>query len=458
MHTAATGLDIVGVVWRLGATLFFVALNGFFVAAEFSLVKVRTVRIQELADLGKGSARRVKHILQHLDLYLSACQLGITLASLALGALGEPVVSRLLLAAMRGLGVTVAEDAAWIPFVSIALAFTIITVLHMTIGEQAPKMLALRRPHRVALGSSAPLQAFTFTFRPFIAMINGISNWFLRIAGLPNSGHSAESVPDVEEIRSILSLSARAGNISDQQYEVTRNIFRLIDLEARHIMVPRVDVEYLTLHNDLAKNLVVIRRSGHSRFPLCKNDLDDVVGIVHVKDVLDRYLAAEQINLRNLARSPLMVPDTMALWDLLLAMQEKRTHVALVIDEHGTLIGMAFREDALEEIVGPLGDEFDEEAPDLQEVEPGVWEVLGNMAFPDFLARLEIQADDEGEETVSGWLVARLGRLPVQGDTVNLGRYELTVIEIARRRISRIRVTKSEDIGGVKVEGFGDPD
>jgi len=458
MHAETTELDIVGVVWRLGATLFFVGLNAFFVAAEFSLVKVRTVRIQELADLGKGSARRVKHILQHLDLYLSACQLGITLASLALGALGEPVVSRLLLAAVRGLGVTVADDATWIPLVSIALAFTVITVLHMTIGEQAPKMLALRRPHRVALGSSAPLRVFTFTFRPFIAMINGISNWFLRIAGLPSSGHSAESVPDVEEIRSILSLSARAGNISDQQYEVTRNIFRLIDLEVRHIMVPRVDVEYLTLEDDLAKNLIVIRRSGHSRFPLCKNDLDDVAGIVHVKDVLDRYLAAEPINLHNLARSPLMVPDTMALWDLLLAMQEKRTHVALVIDEHGTLIGMAFREDALEEIVGPLGDEFDEEAPELREVEPGVWDVLGNMAFPDFKARLEFKAEDEGEETVGGWLVARLGRLPMQGDKVSLGRYELTVIEIARRRISRIRVTHSEDIDGVKVEGVGDPD
>jgi CBS domain containing-hemolysin-like protein len=138
----------------------------------------------------------------------------------------------------------------------------------------------------------------------------------------------------------------------------------------------------------------------------------------------------------------------MALWDLLLAMQEKRTHVALVIDEHGTLIGMAFREDALEEIVGPLGDEFDEDAPELQEIEPGVWEVLGNMAFPDFLARLEIQADDEGEETVGGWLVARLGRLPVPGDTIHEGRYEMNVAEIARHRITRIMVTERKDGAG----------
>jgi CBS domain containing-hemolysin-like protein len=403
MHSEPSDLDIVGVIWRLSATLFFVGLNGFFVAAEFSLVKVRTVRIQELVDLGKGSARRVKHILQHLDLYLSACQLGIT------------------------------------------LAFTIITVLHMTIGEQAPKMLALRRPHRIALGSSAPLRAFTFAFRPFIAMINGISNWILRVAGLPSSGHGAESVPTVEEIRSILSLSARAGNISDQQYDVARNIFRLIELEVRHIMVPRVDIEHLSLELDLAGNLEVIRRSGHSRFPLCEKDLDTIVGIVHGKDVLDRMIAVEEIDLRGLAHSPLLVPDTMALSDLLLEMQARQAHLSAVIDEHGTLIGMAFREDTLEEIVGPLGDQFDEEAPEFREVGTGVWEVQGSMAFPDFFARLQVQTDDEGEETIGGYLVARLGRMADQGDVVSLDAYDLTAVEIGRRRITRIRVTERGD-------------
>ncbi|MBC8425550.1 HlyC/CorC family transporter [bacterium] len=445
MHADSSGLDVAGVVWRLGATLFFVVLNGFFVAAEFSLVKVRAGRIQELADMGKGSAKRVKHILQHLDLYLSACQLGITLASLALGALGEPVVSRLLLAVLGGLGITVSENSTWMPIVSITLAFTTITVLHMTIGEQAPKMMALRRPHRVALGSSALLRAFTLTFRPFIVMINGISNWFLRIAGLPSAGHGAEPVPTAEEIRSILSLSVRAGNISDQQYDVVRNILHLIELEARHIMVPRVDVEYLSLEDAHAENLEVIRRSKHSRFPLCETGLDSVLGVVHVKNVLDAVLAPAEIDLRSLSSEPLLVPDTMALSDLLQEMQTRSTNLATVIDEHGTLVGIAFREDALEEIVGPLGDEFDNESPDIREVEEGVWDVQGGMAFPDFCARLEMKADDEGEETVGGYLIARLGRMPRQGDVVTLAAYELTAAEIGRRRITRIRVTRLQD-------------
>jgi CBS domain containing-hemolysin-like protein len=432
-------LDLFGVAWRLGATLFFVLLNAFFVAAEFALVKVRALRIDELARAGRPAARAARHALAHLDRYLSACQLGITLASLALGALGEPAVSRLLLAAAAALGVPIAADAPWVGVVAIALAFTVITVLHMTVGEQAPKMWALRRADRMTLAAAIPLRLFTATFGPFIEVINGISNWILRLLGLPPEA-GVESSATTEELRGILTLSARAGHISERERELTENVFRMIELQVRHIVLPRVDVEFLSLQRPLEESLDVIRRSGHSRFPLCEVGLDSIIGFVHSRDVLEELLHDRTPDLRALAREPLFVPDTMALSDLLLELQQKRSHAAVVLDEHGTAIGLAFREDALEEIVGPLGDEFDEEAPDLVETAPGSYELLGRLPLPEVCDRLRIELeDDQGEGTIGGHVVAELGRLPRRGDVVEVGPYRVTVLEVLRRRVHRLR-------------------
>jgi CBS domain containing-hemolysin-like protein len=451
MHPESGSIDLIGVVWRLGATLFFVALNGFFVAAEFSLVKVRSARIQELVGGGRPAAGTVKHILSHLDLYLSACQLGITLASLALGALGEPAVSVLIRAALEAFGFSVDAGARWLPIVSISLAFVVITILHMTLGEQAPKMLALRKPESTSLAAAGVLRVFTFLFRPFIMLINAISNWMLGVVGIPSGAHG-DPVPSAEEIRSILSLSARAGEISAHEFTMTRNVFRLIDLEVRHIMVPRVDVESLSLEDPLEESLDVIRASSHSRFPLCEGGLDTIVGFIHGKDVLAKVLGGEAVDLRELARKPLIVPDTMALSDLFLEMQRTRVHLAAVADEHGTVVGLAFREDALEEIVGPLGDEFDEMIVDFRELDENTVLVGGRIPFPDLCSRLQIQVeDDEGEETVGGWLVAQLGRMAERGDVVGLGNWKATVEEVGHRRINRLRLERMpEDPGGTE--------
>ena len=344
-------LDFFGVAWRLGATLFFALLNGFFVAAEFALVKVRSSRIEQLSSEGRRSARIAQHILAHLDRYLSACQLGITLASLILGALGEPAVSAVLVAALQGLGIGVDPGATWLPVVSIALAFAIITTLHMTLGEQAPKMWALRRAEGIALRTAAPLVAFTWLFGPFITAVNAISNALLRLVGL-RADLGAASSPTSEEIRGILSLSARAGHISEREHELTANVFRMIELEVRHVVVPRVDVEFVTLEHTLEENLERIRTSRNSRLPVCELGLDTILGFLHAKDVLDAVLRGETPDLRALVHPPLFVSDTMALSDFLLELQRERQHCAVVLDEHGTAIGLAFREDALEEIVG----------------------------------------------------------------------------------------------------------
>jgi CBS domain containing-hemolysin-like protein len=446
--SGAPELDLFGIGWRLFATLFFVALNGFFVAAEFALVKVRAARIEQLTREGRRAAPTVQHLLKHLDRYLSACQLGITLASLILGALGEPAVSVLIIAAAGGLGLSIDAGAGWLPIVSIGIAFTLITILHMTVGEQAPKMWALRRAETVSLATARTLRIFAWLFGPFIVAINAISNGMLRMIGLPAElGH--EGSHSAEEIRSILSLSASAGHISEQEYEITENVFRMVDLEVRHIVVPRVEVAYLTLEHTVEENLARIRSTGHSRLPLCTVGLDTIVGIIHSRDVLDAALQGETPSLRTLAREPVFVSDTMPLAGFLRELQAQRQHCAVVLDEHGTAIGLAFREDALEEIVGPLGDEFDEdEQPGLVELEGGVYELRGRLALPEAedLFELELSDDErEEEDTIGGHVTARLGRLPRQGDTVRVGRYVATVLDASGRRVQRLRLAPAVD-------------
>ena len=436
-------LDFFGVAWRLGATLFFALLNGFFVAAEFALVKVRESRIEQLSSEGRRSARFAQHILQHLDRYLSACQLGITLASLMLGALGEPAVSAVLLAALGTLGIAADPTASWLPVISIGIAFAIITTLHMTLGEQAPKMWALRRAEGIALSTAGPLVAFAWLFGPFIVVVNAISNALLRVIGL-RADLGPVTSPTADEIRGILSLSARAGHISKHEHELTANVFRMIELEVRHVVVPRVDVEFITLEHTLEENLERIRTSRNSRLPVCELGLDTIIGFLHAKDVLDATLRGAKPDLRALVRPPLFVSDTMSLSDFLLELQRERQHCAVVLDEHGTAIGLAFREDALEEIVGPLGDEFHENAPEFVKLPGGGFELSGRMSIPEVEDRLDFElseSEEESEETIGGHVTARLGRLPHKGDSVRVGPYVATVLDVARRRIARLRMT-----------------
>ncbi len=465
METSSHTLDAYGIAWRLGATLFFVVLNGFFVAAEFALVKVRASRIEALAMDGSRSAKVVEHILKHLDRYLSSCQLGITLASLILGALGEPAVSVVLIALAGMMGFSVAASG-WVSFISIALAFGVITVLHMTVGEQAPKMWALRRAEGTSLAVAYVLRVFTWIFGPFIALINGISNWLLRIAGLPPGSH--EQTHSAEEIRSIMSIAARSGQISEREFELTENVFRLINLEVRHVIVPRVDVEFLSLQRDADENLLRVRKSGHSRLPLCEEGLDSILGFIHAKDVLDQAIGSGTVDLRALCRDALIVTDTMPLSNFLLQLQVNQSHCAAVVDEHGTVIGLAFREDALEEIVGPLGDEFDESHRDLHELGAGRFEVRGGMSLPELFDRLDFELSDdehEDEETIGGHVSARLGRLPQRGEHVEVGPYRATVLDVSRRRVQRLRMERisedgepvEPDEGGEMPPGESDP-
>lgn len=436
-------IDAAGVAWRLGATFLLVVINGFFVAAEFALVKVKRARIVELAEQGRFSARAARHVLDHLDRYLSACQLGITLASLVLGALGEPAVGALITGGLELAGVHIDPTVGWMRGVSLVVAFSVITVLHMTLGEQAPKMWALRNAQPAVLAVALPLRAFTSVFFPLIAIINGISNAMLRAIGM-NPEHGHESVPTRGELRRALALSAQAGHITERGRELAENVLRVMDMKVRHILVPRLNVTVLSSKDTLEEMLDLMQRSAHSRYPLCEFGLDSVHGIVHTRDVFThRKVPTTYEELLKLARPPVFVSDSSPLGDLIAKLQRVGSHVAVVIDEHGTALGLAFLEDALEEIVGPIADEFDEEQSPILEVSPGEYDVKGAMPLPDAIDRFGLPASDTTGNTVGGYLTALLGRLPQKGDEVQAGDYLLKVTGLARgRAVSRVRFSR----------------
>jgi len=422
---------------RLAATLFFVAANGFFVAAEFALVKVRSGGLTSLAATGSRPAALARHMHDHLNLYLSACQLGVTLSSLILGWLAEPAIAELLLAGVRRAGWQIGAADRVLHGTALAIALIIITVLHMTFGEQAPKIWAIHRADSTVLFVARPLQVFANLFRPFIWAINEMSNGMLRLAGL-SAAEVAESSHNVSELRAILAASADEGHISKRQVELADNVLGLIALEVRHIMVPRVDAVFLSLQSAAEDNVRIVGASGHSRFPLCRVGLDSVIGIVHAKDVMKTLLEHGELKLETLAREVMFVSDTQPLSSLIVRMQRGRNHCAVVLDEHGTAVGLAFLEDALEEIVGPLGDEFDEAETDVQRRPDGSIEMIGELALPEAATELGLTDLPDDTDTIGGYIVAELGRLPRVGDQVRLGRYQVKVTHVERNRIAKL--------------------
>jgi CBS domain containing-hemolysin-like protein len=428
---------------RLGATLFFVVANGFFVATEFALVKVRPAQLAALAEEGSARARRAKHVHENLGRYLSACQLGVTLASLILGWLAEPAVASVLLVGARAAGLPLAPASPLVHGAALGVALAVVTLLHMTIGEQAPKIWAIHRALDTSLRVAYPLQLFATVFRPFIWTVDELSTGLLRLAGLA-SEELGEHSHNVEELRGILAASSEAGHISPRQHELAENIFGMIELEVRHVMVPRVDVAFLSLQSDVEENLKIVRRSRHSRLPLCRVGLDTVRGIVHAKDVLNALLEGGTVDLERLARPAMFVSDTQPLSGLIIRMQRSRNHCAVVLDEHGTAVGLAFLEDAIEEIVGPIRDEFDEETPGVRTLPNGAVELPGSMALPEAVDLLRLPEPEEEADTIGGHVVALLGRLPRRGDELQIGRYHVTVVAVAQHRIGSLRFEPTE--------------
>ncbi|PRP92631.1 Magnesium and cobalt efflux protein CorC [Enhygromyxa salina] len=423
-------------------TAVFVFLNGIFVAAEFALVKTRPARMQALAEQGDARAKRLLAMIDELDLYLSACQLGITIASLVLGYLAEPAFAALIELGAESVGIDT-HGSTTLHVVSFGLALTIVTLLHMVLGEQWPKIWAIHTAERTSLRLSLPLKIFTMMFKPLIIVVNVLSNGLLRLVGV--SGGHGEHNADVRELKGIIGAAASAGNISARQRIFAENILDLVELEVRHVMLPRTSVAFLDLSAPTKDNLERLRSLGHSRWPLCNKNLDEVVGIVLARDVLDTLLAGGEVELEAIARPTQFVPDTQPLSRFIVGSQQTGHQGAIVQDEHGTTVGMVFLEDALEEIVGPLHDERDELQEPFEKGEDGVIDMDGALDLPAASALLGVELEDS-HDTIGGYIIATLGRLPRQGDKLVVGAFDAEVTRVGRRRsVARVCFTPRED-------------
>ncbi|HEV2862759.1 MAG TPA: hemolysin family protein [Pyrinomonadaceae bacterium] len=417
-----------------------VFLNGFFVAAEFALVGVRRSRIETLAETGDGRARRVINILDNLNAYLSASQLGITLASLGLGWLGEPTVAHLLEGPLTRAGV----PATWIHIIAFFVAFSIVTVLHIVLGEQAPKLLGLQRAEGVALWTALPMQLFYRVFSWPVRALDWASARVVRPLGVHATAEHA-SVYTEEELRRLIDLSHKSGHVEESERRLINRIFEFTDAEVREAMVPRTNVDAIPATATLEEARKAFRQLGYSRLPVYRERLDEVVGVLFRRD-LEPYLDGGrdgEFDPARLVHPPLFIPATAKLGSALSQMQSQKTHLAFVIDEHGGLEGIVTLEDLLEEIVGEIDDEYDEETrSQIVEQPDGTFLLDGMLAVRDANRRFRLEIPEDGHyTTVAGFLMAQTGRLLVPGDAVEHAGAVFRVERVDRRRIRWVRFT-----------------
>ncbi len=411
-----------------------VLLNGFFVAAEFALVKLRPTQLDE--DDEGLRVRLLRNMLAHLDAYLSASQLGITLASLALGWVGEPAFAWLLRPPLERIG----ASEALVHSIAATSAFVIIMTLHIVVGEQAPKTMAIRTAKATSMWIAVPLHFFYRATYPVIWLLNKASNRLLQLFGIEpvTEGELAHSE---EELRLLLASSPE--ELSQQKRELLDNVFELSHRVARQIMVPRGDVIYLTTTKSVEETLRLARTSGHTRFPLCRGNLDQAIGLVHIKDLF--RLEGPPRTIEEVARPLTFVPETLTLDQLLRRMRGERIHLAAVLDEYGGVSGIVTLENVIEEIVGAIQDEFDVERPELVAIGPGRYQVDAGMLVEDLEDALKIEFSDRDEDTIGGVVLSELGRRPRIGDVVEVGPLRLRVADAELNRIKSLELELKEE-------------
>jgi CBS domain containing-hemolysin-like protein len=421
--------------WYLALAFLFVVANGFFVAAEFAIVKVRSTQLTELAEQGSVRAKMARKLTRKLDAYLSATQLGITLASLALGWIGEPAFHHLIAPLFAKFGGEQYAHTA-----SATTAFVIISILHIVLGELAPKSLAIQKPVGTSLWVAHLLHAFYVVTYPAIWLLNGVSRALLRTVGIQPASEHAEAAHSPEELRLILAGSEKAGILSEENREIIEGVFQFSRRTARQIMVPRTDVVVLSTTRSIEENLEKIRTTRHTRYPLCEGSLDQTIGLIHVKDLMLAQLRGPGRPLTDLKRDILFVPENSTVDSLLSQFIEHKTHMAVVLDEYGGASGIVSLENITEELFGQIQDEFDRERPEIEPLGNGRYRVRGDYLIEDLADRLKIDVGEPEEETVGGYVAARLGREVTPGDKVELGDLAISVLEAERFRVRWVMV------------------
>jgi CBS domain containing-hemolysin-like protein len=418
-----------------------VALNGFFVAAEFALVRVRESRIVQLEQEGSVRAGVVRGALRDLDAYLSVCQVGITVASLGLGWVGEPAVSHLLAPVLETFGIT---SERIVTVISVALGFAVITYAHLVFGEQAPKYFSIQKAEGVSLWISRPLKMSMFLFRPMVWLVNTSTNFVLRPWGI-KLGELMEAHSE-EELRIMISSAVSSGELEPEEQDYLNNVFDFGDTVAREIMVPRPDIEALPYDaplSDLAEKAAFGR---YTRYPVYEGDLDHILGAVHVKDLFRAAKeGAENFNIKSIIRDCLVVPENKPIEQILREFQQRKLQMAIVIDEWGSVEGLITIEDVLEEIVGEIQDEFDEGEAAIEEIGDGVYAVDGRIPITDVNEYFDLDLPHEDFDTIGGYVLGALGRPPEPGDTVEADGVTLNVKSVDGPRVSMLTLQRNRD-------------
>lgn len=430
------------------AVAFLVLLNGFFVAAEFALVKVRDTQLQPMASKGHRRAKMARHLLANLDAYLSACQLGITIASLALGYVGHPIFDKLLepVYDLKINGAVLLDNDHWRHTISYGVGFGVITILHIVVGEMAPKWVAIQRSVPTSLWIAYPLRWFYWTMYPFIWLLNNWALWLLKKVGLGEADEHGH-IHSEEELRMMIGAAGDGSDKDQFRRDLVLNAFDLKNRVARDVMRPRREIEGFNTDASIQDCLELAERTRHSRFPLCmRGNIDETVGVVHIKDLYaQRRIAKTAAELEPLSRDLVYAPETARLEGVMQIFLERKLHFALVVNEYGDTVGMVTLENILEELVGQIQDEFDHEQPMFEKLDEVNWSILGTMPLHELAELTAEDCDEKGVTTVSGLITKRLGSFPKVGDVLELGRYELRVEQTFRLQVEQARLTKLSD-------------
>ncbi len=417
-------------------TLFLVLLNGFFVAAEFAIVKVRASSIDVKISQGSKRAKTAKHIVDHLDSYLSATQLGITLASLALGWVGEDVMAAIITKAVHFFNASIAAETAHT--IAAPIGFAVITIAHIVFGEQAPKMIAIKHSLATAMVISLPLRIFVWIFSPFIWFLNKFSNIVLRITGINTS--MDEGVHTEEELRLILTESEEGGAIKSSEHDLIQNVFDFDDRNVKQVMIPQNRVS--SINAEMGNDLVVkkIIDEGFSRLPVYSGDINNVIGIIHSRDLLKAVIEKKFVGINDILRPVHFIPENMKINDLLRDFQKKHIQFAVVTDEFGATAGVVTMEDIIEELVGEIQDEHDDEKPNIEKISDSEYLVKALVSIGDANEGLPIVIPENPEyDTISGYINKVFGRIPAVNEKRNILGYEVTILARKKQNIELVK-------------------
>lgn len=419
-----------------------VLLNAFFVLSEFALVKVRKTRLEELVKIGNSNAKLALKMSQRLDTYLSATQLGITLSSLALGWVGEPAIARLLATLLESMDLK--DNSIFIHSMSVVIAFLSITFLHVVLGEIVPKSLAIAKSEKAALFAARPLHVFWVVFYPVVRLFDVIAHFFLKKVGVNPKEH--EGMHSEEELKIIVGESLREGIIDSVEGEIIKNAVDFSDTSAKEIMTPRKDMVCLDEENSYEENIDIVLKSRFTRYPYCKGSKDNIIGMVHIRDLLSRSIFTPKMHdFKQIVRKMIIVPESASISQILIKMKKEQIHTALVIDEYGGTAGLLTMEDIIEEIMGEISDEYDLKQEGVNKLEEGVFELEGMLDLESVEEVLHIEFDKECEQvTLGGYVFSLLERMPMEGDTIVSHGYSFEVLSVDGARIKRLKAVKQD--------------